>query len=108
MGYDRGDSFPSDFQPNGIPFGLENRKETRHHDHIPFNLTGTGNTVFSDSRRCRPSYWAMFDYSRQVQLLKRRPSGGVEVKAVPYARQAFHSLLPFKDEELIFHDKEVK
>ena len=21
MGYDRGDSFPSDFEPNGIPFG---------------------------------------------------------------------------------------
>ena len=68
MGYDRGDSFPFDFEPNGSPFGLqfvwqkmcskfvkdisfpfnfeqngfqlgsENRKENRHHDHIPFNL----------------------------------------------------------------------
>ena len=27
MGYDRGDSFPSDFEPNGIPFGSENRKK---------------------------------------------------------------------------------
>ena len=26
MGYDRGDSFPFDFEPNGIPFG-SNRKE---------------------------------------------------------------------------------
>ena len=25
MGYDRGDSFPFDFEPNGIPFGSENR-----------------------------------------------------------------------------------
>ena len=25
MGYDRGDSFPFDFQPNGIPFGLESK-----------------------------------------------------------------------------------
>ena len=27
MGYDRGDSFPFDFEPNGIQFGSENRKE---------------------------------------------------------------------------------
>ena len=27
MGYDRGDSFPFDYEPNGIPFGSENRKE---------------------------------------------------------------------------------
>ena len=30
MGYDRGDSFPFYFEPNGIPFGLENRKENCH------------------------------------------------------------------------------
>ena len=47
MGYDRGDSFPFDFQPNGIPFGSENRKENCHHDHIPFNLKGNGTIVFS-------------------------------------------------------------
>ena len=25
MGYDRDDSFPFDFEPNGIPFGLESK-----------------------------------------------------------------------------------
>ena len=47
MGYDRGDSFPFDFESNGILFGSENRKENRHHDHIPFNVKGNGNVVFS-------------------------------------------------------------
>ena len=47
MGYDRGDSFPFDFEPNGIPFGLENRKENFPHDHTPFNVKGNGNIVFS-------------------------------------------------------------
>ena len=48
MGYDHDDSFPFDFEPNGIPFGSENRKENCHHDHIPFNLKGNGNIVFSE------------------------------------------------------------
>ena len=30
MGYDRGDSFPFDFEPNAIPFSSENRKENCH------------------------------------------------------------------------------
>ena len=56
MGYDRGDSFPFDFEPNGIPFGskstllsslIQNRKENCHHDHIPFNLKGNEILVFS-------------------------------------------------------------
>ena len=47
-GYDRGDSFPFDFKPNGIPFGSENRKENCHHDHIPFNLKGNGMLIFSE------------------------------------------------------------
>ena len=47
MGYDRGDSFPFDFEPNGTPFGSENRKENCRHDHIPFNMKGNGNIVFS-------------------------------------------------------------
>ena len=47
MGYDRGDSFPFDFESNGIPFGSENRKGTCHHDHIPFNVKANGNLVFS-------------------------------------------------------------
>ena len=47
MGYDRSDSFPFDFEPNGIPFGSENRIESYHHDHIPFNVKGKRNIVFS-------------------------------------------------------------
>ena len=47
MGYDRGDSFSFDFEPNGIPFGSENGKENCHHNHIPFNARGIGNIVFS-------------------------------------------------------------
>ena len=47
MGYDRGDSFLFNFEPNGIPFGSENRKENCHHDHIPLNVKGNGNIVFS-------------------------------------------------------------
>ena len=45
MGYDRGDSFFFNFEPNGIQFGSENRKENGHYDHILFNLKG--NIVFS-------------------------------------------------------------
>ena len=72
MGYDRGGSFPFDFEINGIPFGskskgklpterksvlsilnqmefylVQNRKENCHYDHIPFNVKGNGNIVFS-------------------------------------------------------------
>ena len=47
MGYDRSDSFPFDFEPNGIPFGSENRKENSHHEHIPLNLEGNEILVFS-------------------------------------------------------------
>ena len=46
MGYDRGDSFPFDFESNGVPFGSK-RKENCHHDHIPFNAKGNGIRVFS-------------------------------------------------------------
>ena len=48
MGYDRGDSIPFDFEPNGIPFGSKS-KGNCHHDHIPFNLKGIENIVFSVS-----------------------------------------------------------
>ena len=47
MGYDSGDSFSCDFEPNGIPFGSENRKENCHHDYIPFNLKVIWNIVYS-------------------------------------------------------------
>ena len=48
MGYDRD---PFDFEPNGILFGSKNRNENCHHDHIPFNMKGNGNKVFSVWRR---------------------------------------------------------
>ena len=47
MGYNLGGSFPFDFEPYGIPFGSENRKEKCHHDHIPFTVKGNGIIVFS-------------------------------------------------------------
>ena len=67
MGYDRGDSFLINIEPNGIQFCskleyfgthlnqmefqlVQNREEKCHHDHIPFNLKGTGNIVFSVRR----------------------------------------------------------
>ena len=46
MRYDRGDSFPFDFEPIGIPFGSKS-KGNGHHDHIPFNVKGNGNIFFS-------------------------------------------------------------
>ena len=46
MGYDHGDSFPFDFESNGITFSSES-KENCHHDHIPFTVKGNGNIVFS-------------------------------------------------------------
>ena len=46
MGYDRGDSFPFDFEPNEIPFGSKSLVNC-HHDHIPFNVKGNGNIVYS-------------------------------------------------------------
>ena len=46
MGYDRGDTFLS--ISNQMEFHLvQNRMENCHHDHIPFNLKGNGNIVFS-------------------------------------------------------------
>ena len=51
MGYDHGDSFPFDFEPNRIPFG-SNRKEICHHDHIPFNVKEIGSKVFSVQLSC--------------------------------------------------------
>ena len=48
MGYDRGDSFPFDL--NQVDFHLvQNQIENCHNDHIPFDLKGNGNIVFSAS-----------------------------------------------------------
>ena len=44
MGYDRGDSFPFNFESNGIPFDIQ----------IPFNLKGNGIIVFSVYRMVTP------------------------------------------------------
>ena len=49
MGYDRGDSFPFDFESNGIPFGLKSKGKLSPWsiDHIPFNFKVKGNIIFS-------------------------------------------------------------
>ena len=46
MGYDRGDSFPFDFEPDGIPFDSKSKGNLSPR-HIPFNVKGNGNIVFS-------------------------------------------------------------
>ena len=47
MGFDRGNSFPFEFL-NQMEFHLaQNRKENCLHDHIPFNVKGKENIVFS-------------------------------------------------------------
>jgi len=49
MGYDLGNRFP--FNLNQMEFHLvQNLKENCHHDHIPFNVKGKGNIVFSVKR----------------------------------------------------------
>ena len=51
MGYDRGDSFPFNFEPNGILFGSKSKEKLCQHDHIPFNVKRNRNIVFSEWRR---------------------------------------------------------
>ena len=65
-GYDRDDSFPFDFEPNGIPFGSENRNENCHHDHIPFNVKENGNIVFSvyEKKKKSSEIFCRDDFSR--------------------------------------------
>ena len=46
MGYDRGDRFHFDFEPNGINL-VQNQKENCHHGHIPSNFKGNGILIFS-------------------------------------------------------------
>ena len=62
MGYDRGDSFPFDFEPNRIPICSKSKGKLSfltkrnsvwfvlkikncQYDHIPFNLKGIGNLL---------------------------------------------------------------
>ena len=70
MGYDCGDSFPVDFEPNGIPFGSENRQENCHHDHIPFNVKGKGNIVFQGC------HWF---WETKIQEISRRFPGDLNI-----------------------------
>ena len=69
MRYDRGDSFPFDFEPNGIPFGSKSRKENCPHDHIPFKMQGNGNIVFS--------VYSQKQQRSDVQLSERLASLGI-------------------------------
>ena len=47
---------------NQIEFHLvQNRKESCHHDHIPFNLKGNGNKVFSVCCTCLTHSWLLGD-----------------------------------------------
>ena len=46
MGYDRGDSFPFDFKPNGILFGSKSKGKLPSRSY-PFNVKVNGNIVFS-------------------------------------------------------------
>ena len=41
MGYDRDESYPLEFEPNGIQFGSKSKGNCQY-DHIPFNLKGNG------------------------------------------------------------------
>ena len=55
MGYDRGDSFPFDFEPNGIPFGSKSKRKMSPRsmvDHIPFNVKGNEKNSFLSVARC--------------------------------------------------------
>ena len=85
MGYDRGDSFPFDFEPNEIPFGSENRKENCHHEIIPFNVKRNGNIVFSVciylvvSMADSIKYYVQFNYSVEFNLTT---NGSVALKVL--------------------------
>ena len=46
MGYDRGDSFPLDFEPNGIPFGSKSKGKLSPRSYR-IQCEKKGNTVFS-------------------------------------------------------------
>ena len=71
MGYDHGDSFPFDFEPNGIPFGSENRNEKlSNHDHIPFKVKGNGNIVLSGCMLLKPPVLVKRECTQTI--LKRR------------------------------------
>ena len=45
MGYDRGDSFPNDFKPNGIPFGSKSKGKLSPRSY-PIQFERNWNTSF--------------------------------------------------------------
>ena len=45
MGYDRGDSFPFDFEPNGVPFGSKSKGKLSPRSY-PVQLEKKWNTNF--------------------------------------------------------------
>ena len=73
MRYDRGDDFPFDFEPNGIPFGLENRKENCHHDHILFNVKGNIKFSLLTVPEGKPEFCSLSDIQVKIQFPQCRP-----------------------------------
>ena len=68
MGYDHGDSFSFDFE-HQMGFNLvQNRKEKCHHDHIPLNLKGNGDTVFSVYQHLHPMLQGISSYGMSASL----------------------------------------
>ena len=66
-GYDRGDSFPFEFFKQMDFHLVQNRKENLRHDHIPFNVKGNMNIVFSVYRPTFTRY-SPYIYPIQVQI----------------------------------------
>ena len=74
MGYDRGDSFPFDFEPNGIPFSSKSKGKLSPRSY-PIQCERKGNIVFSVY-----SHESVYSQKQQwsgVQLSERLASLGV-------------------------------
>ena len=55
MGYDRGDSFPSDFEPNGLPFGSKSKGKLSPRSY-PIQFERTWNASFLSVTRAVRQY----------------------------------------------------
>ena len=55
MGYDRGDSFAFDFEPNGIPFGSKSKRKLSPRSY-PIQFEREWNTSFLSVRRTQLGY----------------------------------------------------
>ena len=88
MGYDRSDSFLSIL--NQMDFHLvQNRKENFRYDHIPFNVEGNGNIVFSV-------------HSNPKQLLR------AGVALIPGRISTARNLLMIRQEQILMTTQEQK